>query len=389
MLIPVECPSCGLRFHVKERFAGRSGTCPNPKCQQKYHVPTVDPNRSKPIARQYELDEEEKSLFNEAKRREPELDEREQEIAKLIRPVGRRWGSRRGVDASQAVTYGTGGQHVYCYTFPSVLELAELKNHSNFKIKVGLASNNPIERIQQQISASKTAMSEPAKVLLVFQTNDCADLEKWMHNNLERAPESLGREWFDANPDGILDLFRQYITGDVAVSNGNASRAVKNITAGGPTNPAHSETKKAIRPGAAECEPEIHEFFCAYWKLATIEHPRLGIREPRNIRPGHNEISYLSSELSKGLSLVHKFERGSVDLRVAGGASRIDDFERINRQWLGEDIFIERAGKSAALSIKLEDTMNRRKPFDDQADVARIAMNHGIRLLDLSSNLQF
>lgn len=209
-----------------------------------------------------------------------------------------------------------------------------------------------------------------------------------MHNNLERAPDSLGREWFNANPDGILDLFRQYVAGRVFVSNVDPSRIGENVSARCPEQSKDSETRKGIARAEAECDPEIHEFFRAYWKLAAIEFPRLGIRKPGRIRPGHNEISYRSTELPTGLSLVHKFERGSVDLRVAGGASRIDDFERNNKQWLGEDIFIERARKSAAFSIKLEDTMNRRKPFDDQADVARKAMNLGIRLLDLSSKLQ-
>ena len=46
MLIPICCSSCGLRFHVEPRYAGKVGTCPNPQCGRKYLVPTAGPAES-------------------------------------------------------------------------------------------------------------------------------------------------------------------------------------------------------------------------------------------------------------------------------------------------------------------------------------------------------
>jgi hypothetical protein len=39
MLIPNECPFCGLIFQVEARHAGKVGTCPHPECGRKYLVP--------------------------------------------------------------------------------------------------------------------------------------------------------------------------------------------------------------------------------------------------------------------------------------------------------------------------------------------------------------
>ncbi len=48
MLIPVECSSCGLRFQVHGRHAGKVGTCPRPECRRKYLVP-IPSQKSQPV----------------------------------------------------------------------------------------------------------------------------------------------------------------------------------------------------------------------------------------------------------------------------------------------------------------------------------------------------
>jgi len=127
-----------------------------------------------------------------------------------MRPVDRDWSSKSGVDASRAKTYGLGGQHVYCYSFNSRLELAHIKQSLCCSIKVGMVSGDPIDRIWQQISASKTAISEAAVVLLIFQTNDCRHLERWLHKKLQRDTNAHGREWFLTNENELVRLFRTY-----------------------------------------------------------------------------------------------------------------------------------------------------------------------------------
>ncbi len=44
MLIPIECWSCGFRFHVDAQYAGKVGNCPHPECGRKYLVPSPKQN---------------------------------------------------------------------------------------------------------------------------------------------------------------------------------------------------------------------------------------------------------------------------------------------------------------------------------------------------------
>ncbi len=42
MSILVVCPGCHKQFKVSDQFAGKTGACPNPKCDAKISVPTKD-----------------------------------------------------------------------------------------------------------------------------------------------------------------------------------------------------------------------------------------------------------------------------------------------------------------------------------------------------------
>ncbi|WP_166831364.1 DUF1592 domain-containing protein [Thalassoroseus pseudoceratinae] len=50
-LIRIRCRSCGVKFNVHGRFAGRKGTCPNKQCAARFIVPTPPKRRSKTSAR--------------------------------------------------------------------------------------------------------------------------------------------------------------------------------------------------------------------------------------------------------------------------------------------------------------------------------------------------
>jgi hypothetical protein len=128
-----------------------------------------------------------------------------------MRPIRISWPPRKGVETDRAVTFGTGSQYVYCYSYSSHIELALVKHERRFRIKVGMANNDPIARIHDQISASKTAISEAAIVLLVFRARDCRHLEGWLHRQLDRAAAAGGREWFMTHPTELVGLFRMYL----------------------------------------------------------------------------------------------------------------------------------------------------------------------------------
>lgn len=123
-----------------------------------------------------------------------------------------KWSAIGKVNTNEVRTYGTGfgEEYVYCYSFPIFLEVASLKQEPSYRVKVGKATGNPINRIHQQISASKTAISESPIVLVIFQAISAHQLEKWLHKRLERAVDAVGAEWFYTNPDELLELFREY-----------------------------------------------------------------------------------------------------------------------------------------------------------------------------------
>jgi hypothetical protein len=133
------------------------------------------------------------------------------------------------------------------------------------------------------------------------------------------------------------------------------------------------------------------QFFRDYWQFACSEFPRLGMKEPFNIPKGHNEISFFPGELDKrhGLRLAHKFEKGHVDLMVAGAAERCGALRRANQATLPSDVTVVTASKSAAFGVILPAKMNREKPFAPQETIARNAMDAAVRLLGLSFKLNF
>jgi hypothetical protein len=139
------------------------------------------------------------------------LRRQQEEILRAKRPADLRWASTAAVDASEAITYGLGREHVYCYTFPSRIRIAQLEGSDRWGIKVGMAAGDPIDRIHEQVCASKTAVSEGAVALLVFRTWNCRELERWLHSNLPRLDGSLGREWFLTNPPELVALFQRAV----------------------------------------------------------------------------------------------------------------------------------------------------------------------------------
>jgi hypothetical protein len=126
------------------------------------------------------------------------------------------WKPRPGVDVSGLRTFGCGfgSEFVYCYSFPSLIEMAQLKQAESFRIKVGKADRDPIDRISYQLGWNKTATPEFAQALLVFQTEDCGRLERWLHRRLERAGDACGAEWFNSNPSQLISLYQKYLQED-------------------------------------------------------------------------------------------------------------------------------------------------------------------------------
>jgi hypothetical protein len=123
------------------------------------------------------------------------------------------WRPQGGIRLERLQTFGCGlgAEFVYCYTYPTCIENAELKGEKKFRVKVGKADSDPIARIHQQIAASTTAISEPPIVLVIFQTLASRHLERWFHSRLEKATGSIGSEWFVSCEDELVEFYKLYL----------------------------------------------------------------------------------------------------------------------------------------------------------------------------------
>jgi hypothetical protein len=123
------------------------------------------------------------------------------------------WQPRPGIVVDLLKTYGwgLGSEYVYCYSYPTHLEIAQLKGEERFRLKIGSAKGDPLLRIFAQFANNKTAISDSLTVLLIFRTIYASHLERWLHARLERASGSVGSEWYITNPDELIALFREYV----------------------------------------------------------------------------------------------------------------------------------------------------------------------------------
>jgi hypothetical protein len=131
------------------------------------------------------------------------------------------WQARSGIVVNQIKTYGwgIGSEYVYCYTFPTHVEIAQLKGEPRYRVKVGSAKGDPLQRIFAQFATNKTALSDSLVVLMIFRTLYASHLERWLHKRLERAGDSIGSEWFLTNPEELLALFGEYVRTAATQSN--------------------------------------------------------------------------------------------------------------------------------------------------------------------------
>lgn len=124
--------------------------------------------------------------------------------------------STKYVNADEVMIFGRGSEWIYLYTFPTHENLAHERRQQRYPMKLGMTTRaNVVERVEEQIRASTTAISERAILRLAFRVNDAMHIESWMHDKLIQAghqyPDSVGTEWFNTNPVEVEQLFRSYV----------------------------------------------------------------------------------------------------------------------------------------------------------------------------------
>lgn len=101
------------------------------------------------------------------------------------------------VDTSDVVRLGEGQSVVYAYGYRCAPD----------RLKVGLTTSDPVQRIVAQIS---TGTPDKPALLLEIRTHDCSSLERAVHAVLEYRGAKImgaGKEWFRTSRDEIVAIY--------------------------------------------------------------------------------------------------------------------------------------------------------------------------------------
>ena len=130
-------------------------------------------------------------------------------------------------------------------------------------------------------------------------------------------------------------------------------------------------------------DERVTEFWSKYWALSIQRYPELEMKKP-GIKPANADWpNFRPSTLEKRFSIVHKLERGDVDLQIAGAAERTDDLQ----DYLSDiEVEVAKATKSAAVRLKVA-SVDRFASFESQKDIVIEGLNAARKLLRIGQGL--
>lgn len=105
--------------------------------------------------------------------------------------------------------YGSGSTAIYLYYFTTYRQLSEFQGKTTWACKIGRTDRDPLIRILSQVS---TALPEKPVIEYIIRTEDSSLLETMIHSILsirgKHISDSPGTEWFDTNPDDVLEIIK-------------------------------------------------------------------------------------------------------------------------------------------------------------------------------------
>jgi hypothetical protein len=147
------------------------------------------------------------------------------------------------VETEGLVIMGDGPEELYAFTFPSLKELALLKNQSCYPVKVGYTRRGAMARVAglmdvprygpadlpaglvsgvqlaeamgENSSVERAGYPEKPGLLLVYRTTNGRVLEQAVHQKLSQmgrhVGEAPGREWYRTNTDELVQICRSLL----------------------------------------------------------------------------------------------------------------------------------------------------------------------------------
>jgi hypothetical protein len=118
-------------------------------------------------------------------------------------------GSRGDIVLAADEWFGVGDETVYCYTFPSLIELARFKGDLRMPMKIGKTASTSLDRVSLQCGVSNP---EQPVIPLAVRVENAALFERAIHRILtiwnrwmDNAP---GAEWFNTSKPEIMTIVR-------------------------------------------------------------------------------------------------------------------------------------------------------------------------------------
>lgn len=131
-------------------------------------------------------------------------------------------------------------------------------------------------------------------------------------------------------------------------------------------------------------DEKVTNFWFEYWQLSNKMYPHLEMKKPGNKPFNSDWPEFRPSALNKNIVIVHKLERGDVDLQISGAANKLE----IIKSLIDESKFaVVKAGKSAAIRLKV-DRINRLADFESQVESVSIGLTAAMELLEIAREIQ-
>ncbi|NEQ54018.1 MAG: PD-(D/E)XK nuclease family protein [Leptolyngbya sp. SIO3F4] len=128
----------------------------------------------------------------------------------------------------------------------------------------------------------------------------------------------------------------------------------------------------------------VTDFWSKYWSHAAHKYPELEMKKP-GLKPANSDWpAFRPSSLDKRFSIVHKLQRGDVDLQIAGAFDQVDKLTALLSK--NYDVEVVQAGKSAAIRLKVH-SIDRFKSFESQYDKVTRGLNSARELLSIGQEI--
>lgn len=129
-----------------------------------------------------------------------------------------------------------------------------------------------------------------------------------------------------------------------------------------------------------EPDAAVTIFWDEYWNRARSVPPQLRMAKPGAKPATSTFIRFDPVALPPGVTLIHKFAHGNVDLQFSGLAARVGEFSRRYADLLDEEMSLAEAGKSLAVRIEVP-IVQPQTPFAKSAGDAVAGIQAAERLV--------